>query len=111
MVLCRDRTLPDAVVVDAVIEHPDTRTRGFFARNPHADPAQRARLSDDPEWFVRAHLAEGPRTAVLARPRPLPDEAVVHMISTYDDEPSGGTPTGRRLRGRGAPSAAGAPPR
>ncbi|MEV6476368.1 hypothetical protein [Streptomyces sp. NPDC051657] len=85
MVLCRDRILPDAVV-EAVIEHPDTRTRSFFARNPHADPAQRVRLLDDPEWFVRAHLAEGPRVVAPARPRPLPDEAVVRMISTYDDE-------------------------
>ncbi|MET9767835.1 HEAT repeat domain-containing protein [Streptomyces sp. NPDC006415] len=89
MVLCRDRTLPDAVV-DAVIRHPDTRTRSFFARNLHADPAQRARLVDDPEWFVRAHLA-GPRVAAPARPRPLPDEAVVHMISTYEDELLGGS--------------------
>ncbi|NEC85283.1 hypothetical protein [Streptomyces sp. SID12501] len=89
MVLCRDRILPDAVV-DAVIEHPDTYTRSFFARNPHVDPAQRVRLLDDPEWFVRAHLAEGPRVAAPAQPRPLPDEAVVHMISTYDDELLGG---------------------
>ncbi|MFI1187668.1 hypothetical protein [Streptomyces californicus] len=89
MVLCRDRALPDAVV-DAVIHHPDTRTRGFFARNPHADPAQRARLVDDPEWSVRAHVADGPQTAAPARPRPLPDEAVVHMMSTYEDELLGG---------------------
>ncbi|MFF7209147.1 hypothetical protein ACFZAU_01260 [Streptomyces sp. NPDC008238] len=45
MVLCRDRTLPDAVV-DAVVRHPDRYTRSFLARSPHAEPAQRARLLD-----------------------------------------------------------------
>ncbi|MFF2129011.1 hypothetical protein ACFVW1_27185, partial [Streptomyces olivochromogenes] len=85
MVLCRDRVLPDAVV-DAVIEHPDTYTRSFFARNPHVDPAQRVRLIDDPEWFVRAHLADGPRMPFQVRPEPLPDEALVHMIRTYGND-------------------------
>lgn len=89
MVLCRDRILPDAVV-DAVIEHPDTYTRSFFARNAHVDPAQRARLLDDPEWFVRAHLADGPRVPAPGRPEPLPDEPVVRMINTYDGEILGG---------------------
>ncbi|MGW2840211.1 hypothetical protein ACWCWD_20760 [Streptomyces sp. NPDC001493] len=85
MVLCRDRDLPDAVV-DAVIEHPDRYTRSFFARNPHVDTAQRARLLHDPDWFVQAHLAGGPPTAILERPRPLPDAAVIHMICSYDGE-------------------------
>ncbi|MFF2511948.1 HEAT repeat domain-containing protein [Streptomyces sp. NPDC058086] len=85
MVLCRDRVLPDAVV-DAVIEHPDTYTRSFFARNPHVDPAQRVRLIDDPEWFVRAHLADGPRMPFQVRPEPLPEEALVHMIRTYGND-------------------------
>ncbi|MGV4983634.1 hypothetical protein ACVB8X_18280 [Streptomyces sp. NRAIS4] len=85
MVLCRDRDLPP-VVVDAVIEHPDRRTRAFFAVNPHVDPAQRARLVDDPEWFVRAHLADGPRVTWPDRPRPLPDATVVRMFTTYEPE-------------------------
>ncbi|MFF5532554.1 hypothetical protein ACFY71_08730 [Streptomyces cinerochromogenes] len=85
MVLCRDRELPVAVV-DAVIAHPDRRTRGFFAVNPHADPAQRARLVDDPDWIVRCRLTEGPRTPLPHRPRPLPDETIVRMITTYDGE-------------------------
>ncbi|MFD9792517.1 hypothetical protein ACFWXK_16375 [Streptomyces sp. NPDC059070] len=89
MVLCRDRALPEPVV-DAVLLHPDKRTRGFFARNPHADPAQRARLVDDPEWYVRAHLADGPGGILGARIEPLPDDTVVHMMSTYENELLGG---------------------
>ncbi|MDX3311854.1 HEAT repeat domain-containing protein [Streptomyces sp. ME08-AFT2] len=89
MVLCRDRVLPDAVV-DAVIDHPDAYTRSFFARNPHADPRTRARLLKDPDWFVRGHLAQGPRAAGPVGVPPLPDDAVVYMITTYEDEHLGG---------------------
>ncbi|MFI2204302.1 hypothetical protein ACH47Z_26665 [Streptomyces sp. NPDC020192] len=85
MVLCRDRDLPGAVV-DAVVEHPDPRTRTFFAVNPHVDPAQRAWLVDDPEWLVRGNLADGPRCTEPDRPRPLPDATVVRMLVTYEAE-------------------------
>ncbi|MEU1365783.1 hypothetical protein ABZ454_06570 [Streptomyces sp. NPDC005803] len=89
MVLCRDRVLPGPVV-DAAVAHPDRDTRSFFARNPYVDPEQRARLVDDPEWFVRAHLASEPRAADVCRPRPLPDRTVVRIIETYEDEWRGG---------------------
>ncbi|MCX4767181.1 hypothetical protein OG562_40685 [Streptomyces sp. NBC_01275] len=89
MVLCRDRDLPEAVV-DAVVAHPDARTRRFFARNAHIDPAQRARLVDDPEWAVRAVLAHGPWVTDPCEFRPLPDETIVRMISTYEGDAIGG---------------------
>ncbi|MGC4948035.1 hypothetical protein ACLQ2N_17805 [Streptomyces sp. DT224] len=86
MVLCRDRVLPDAVV-DAVVAHPDAYTRSFLARSPYAEPEQRARLVDDPDWFVRAHLAdETLRDKDGAPVRPLPDRTIVRIIETYEDD-------------------------
>lgn len=89
MALCGDRDLPESVV-DALLTHPDRRARAVFASSPHADPAQRARLVDDPEYIVKGHLADGPANRWVVRPRPLPDATVVHMINTYDGELVGG---------------------
>ncbi|MGW3245352.1 hypothetical protein [Streptomyces sp. NPDC001070] len=83
--LCRHRALPVAVT-EAVIAHPDKSVRGGFAGNPHVDPVQRVRLLDDPEWSVRAQLADGPAMPRYVPPAPLPDWAVVHMIRTYEDD-------------------------
>ncbi|MFC9328436.1 hypothetical protein [Kitasatospora sp. NPDC057015] len=83
MTLCRDRDLPEEVV-DAVVAHPDHRTRSFFAANPHVDPARRARLVDDPHWLVRAWLGEGPGWA-HGRSE-LPEHTVVRMLTTHDPE-------------------------
>ncbi|MFC8537110.1 hypothetical protein ACFUJY_24775 [Streptomyces sp. NPDC057249] len=86
MVLCRDRALPEAVV-DAVVAHPDPYTRSFLARSRHAEPEQRARLVDDPDWFVRAHLADNPLPDEDGCPvRPLPDRTVARIIETYEDD-------------------------
>lgn len=92
MTLCEDRPLPDTVA-EAVIAHPDRSVRGRFARNPHVDPVRRIRLIDDPEWSVRALLADGPALPRYATAAPLPDWAVLHMIRTYEDDILGGMPS------------------
>lgn len=83
MTLCRDRDLPREVV-DAVVAHADQHTRRFLAANPYVDPAQRARLVEDPHWIVRAWLAGGP--GYRHGRSELPEHTVVRMLTTYDRE-------------------------
>ncbi|MFD8634749.1 hypothetical protein [Streptomyces sp. NPDC059533] len=82
-VLCEERDLPPAVV-DAVLAHPERAVRRAFARNPHADPAQRGRLVHDRDSLVRGTLAGGPRLR-SGRIRPLPDEVIEALLTAQND--------------------------
>ncbi|MFF3331088.1 hypothetical protein ACFYWX_16215 [Streptomyces sp. NPDC002888] len=82
-VLCQERALP-ADVIDAVIGHPERSVRRAFARNPYAAPAQRSRLVDDPDAFVRADLASGPRLRT-GRVEALPDDVIETLLTRQDD--------------------------
>ncbi|MFK0167970.1 translation initiation factor 2 [Streptomyces sp. NPDC090306] len=91
-------------VLAAVVAHPHRDVRAALARNPHVDPAARGLLVDDPDPLVRALLCGPPRgtyTAAAtrsparahhplpagARPvRPLPDDVIDRVLTTYDDE-------------------------
>jgi hypothetical protein len=81
-VLCQERALP-ADVVDAVIVHPERSVRRSFARNHYATPAQRSRLLDDPDAFVRADLASGPHPW-LGRVEALPDDVIETLLTRKD---------------------------
>ncbi|MFF9326716.1 hypothetical protein ACF1AY_18670 [Streptomyces sp. NPDC014776] len=78
-VLCQERGLPGDVV-DAVVVHPERAVRRFFARNRHVGAAQRSRLVDDRDGFVRAGLAAGPRPRV-GRVEALPDDVVERLLT------------------------------
>ncbi|MFF2774133.1 hypothetical protein ACFVU3_04420 [Streptomyces sp. NPDC058052] len=95
--LCGERDLPDDVV-DAVVAHPDRAVRRAFAGNPHAEPAQRGRLVDDPSSLVRADLATGPRPRPR-RPRPLPD-AVLEALLTAEGVAEDGMLTAAEIAGQ-----------
>ncbi|MEU6217025.1 hypothetical protein ABZ845_05800 [Streptomyces sp. NPDC047022] len=82
-ILCQERALP-ADVVDAVIAHPERSVRRAFARNRYATPAQRSRLVDDPDAFVRADLAGGPRPR-LGRVEALPDDIIEILLTRQDN--------------------------
>ncbi|MFI8436818.1 Mucin-2 [Streptomyces sp. NPDC079020] len=73
--------------VRAILAHPDPGVRIDFALSARAEPAQRARLADDPSPKVRAALAYGPevydpRTKVA----PLPNAVCVRLLD--DPAPS-----------------------
>ncbi|MFF3291622.1 Mucin-2 [Streptomyces sp. NPDC003023] len=78
--------LPEPAVT-LILTHPNQGARTDFAMSARADPAQRARLADDPSPKVRAALAYGPevydpRTKVA----PLPDAVCVRLLD--DPAPS-----------------------
>ncbi|MFH9202285.1 Mucin-2 [Streptomyces anulatus] len=78
--------LPEQAVV-VILAHPNPGTRIDFAMSARAEPAQRARLADDPSPKVRVALAYGPewhdpRTAVV----PLPDDVCARLLD--DPDPS-----------------------
>ncbi|MEU0403166.1 Mucin-2 [Streptomyces sp. NPDC006197] len=78
--------LPEAAVA-VILAHPNPGTRIDFAMSARAEPAQRARLVDDPSPKVRAALAYGPewhlpRTTVA----PLPDAVCARLVD--DPDPS-----------------------
>ncbi|URZ99491.1 hypothetical protein NCG97_00485 [Streptomyces lydicamycinicus] len=78
--------LPEPAVV-VILAHPNPGARIDFAMSARAEPAQRARLADDPSPKVRAALAYGPE---LYDPRtkvaPLPDAVCVRLLD--DPAPS-----------------------
>ncbi|MFI6645697.1 Mucin-2 [Streptomyces sp. NPDC050504] len=78
--------LPESAIA-LILAHPNPHARIHFATSVRAEPAQRARLVEDPSPKVRAALAAGPedynwRTAVA----PLPDGVCAHLLE--DPDPS-----------------------
>ncbi|WP_196279212.1 translation initiation factor 2 [Catellatospora vulcania] len=81
--LCTERDLPTELV-DAILAHPDHQVRRRIAGNPHLDPAQRARLIDDPDpKTAAAALLRGPRQwPAGTSPRPLPDDVLRRLLAS-----------------------------
>ncbi|UYQ60668.1 Mucin-2 [Streptomyces peucetius] len=74
-----------AVVV--ILAHPDPGVRIDFAMSARAEPAQRARLADDPSFKVRAALAYGPEVyGPRTKVAPLPAAVCVRLLD--DPAPS-----------------------
>lgn len=79
--LCTERDLP-VELVDAILAHPDPNVRRRIGFNPYLDPAQRARLIDDPEPKTAACLIRGPRDwPAGTSPRPLPDDVLRRLLA------------------------------
>lgn len=78
--------LPESAVA-LILAHPNPGARIDFAMSARAEPAQRARLADDPSPKVRAALAYGPEVYdPRARIAPLPDAVCARLLD--DPEPS-----------------------
>ncbi|KQV14639.1 MULTISPECIES: hypothetical protein [unclassified Kitasatospora] len=75
----RRRDLP-VDVVEAILAHPDLKVRLNFGESERADPAQRARLLDDPSPRAVLMLAIGP-TPYRGRVEPLPDWAYERLLA------------------------------
>ncbi|MEU8431477.1 Mucin-2 [Streptomyces sp. NPDC029216] len=78
--------LPEAAVA-VILAHPNPGARIDFAQSTTAEPAQRARLADDPSPTVRAALAYGPAWhGQRTRVAPLPDGVCARLLE--DPDPS-----------------------
>ncbi|MET9350104.1 Mucin-2 [Streptomyces termitum] len=72
--------LPEPAVA-AILAHPDPGPRIDFAMSAGAEPAQRARLVDDPSPRVRTALAYGPEVYdPRAEVAPLPDAVCARLL-------------------------------
>ncbi|MEU8622010.1 Mucin-2 [Streptomyces sp. NPDC048623] len=77
--------LPEPAVA-VILAHPNPRARIDFAMSARAEPAQRARLADDPSPKVRAALAYGPERLPRTTVEPLPDAVCARLLD--DPDPS-----------------------
>ncbi|MGW0131567.1 Mucin-2 [Streptomyces sp. NPDC003299] len=78
--------LPESAV-GVILTHPNAGARIDFAMSARAEPAQRARLVDDPSAKVRAALAHGPEVhAPRTKVAPLPEAICVRLLD--DPDPS-----------------------
>ncbi|MFD3971530.1 Mucin-2 [Streptomyces cyaneofuscatus] len=78
--------LPESAVA-VILAHPNPWARIDYAKSQLADPAQRARLVDDPSPRVRAALAYGPQWGGLRAPAaPLSDDVCARLLD--DPDPS-----------------------